>query len=87
MMMNLKLSGKLEGISALLLGGMTSMNDNAVPFGKDAYQIVYDIMDELEIPVIPDCPAGHSDINLPLVMGSHVKINQKKGRITLEFAD
>lgn len=87
MMMNLKLSGKLQVINALLLGGMTSMNDNSVPFGKDAYQIIYDIMDELNIPVIPDCPAGHSATNLPLIMGSHVKINQKAGKITLEFAD
>ncbi|MBS3805888.1 MAG: LD-carboxypeptidase [Bacteroidales bacterium] len=87
MMMNLKLSGKLETISALLLGGMTSMNDNSVPFGKEAYQIVYDIVDDLNIPVVPDCPAGHREPNLPLIMGSHLKINQKRGKVTLEFAD
>jgi len=87
MMMNLKLSGKLEVIKALLLGGMTSMNDNTVPFGKSPYQIIYDIMEDLGKPVIPDCPAGHTDMNLPLVMGSHVKINQKGGKVTLEFAD
>ena len=87
MMMNLKLAGKLEGISALLLGGMTSMNDNTTPFGKNACQIVCDIMDDMNIPVIPDCPAGHSEMNLPLIMGSQVKINQKGEKITLEFAD
>ena len=87
MMMNLKLSGKLEAISALLLGGMTSMNDNTVPFGKTAYQIVYDIMQELDIPVIPDCPAGHMEENLPLVMGSQVKISPGDNKINIEFAD
>ncbi len=87
MMMNLKLSGKLDHIAGLVLGGMTSMNDNSVPFGKNAYQIVFDIMDELEIPVVPDCPAGHQDPNLPLIMGSHVKLYQHEGKINLEFND
>ena len=87
MMMNLKLSGKLDAISALLLGGMTSMNDNTPPFGKTAYQIIYDIMEDLDIPVIPDCPAGHMEENLPLVMGNHIKVTGRDKKINIEFAD
>jgi muramoyltetrapeptide carboxypeptidase len=87
MMMNLKLSGKLEVIKGLLLGGMISMNDNSVPFGKTAYQIIHDIMKEYEIPVIPDCPAGHTEDNLPLVMGGQVKLSTREGKIRIEFVD
>lgn len=87
MMMNLKLSGKLKDICALVVGGMTSMKDNSVAFGKDAYQIIYDIMEDSGVPVIPDYPSGHMETNLPVIMGSDVKINEKGSKITIEFAD
>ena len=36
MMMNLKRNGKLKNLKALIIGGMSDMNDNTIPFGKTA---------------------------------------------------
>ena len=40
MMINLKRTGKLKALSAIVIGGMSDMNDNTIPFGKNALQII-----------------------------------------------
>ena len=42
MMMQLKLSGKLKNLAGLVVGGMSDMKDNPIPFGKTAEEIIYD---------------------------------------------
>ena len=42
MMMALRRAGKLQGLRGLLVGAMSDMHDNAVPFGRTAEEIVRD---------------------------------------------
>jgi muramoyltetrapeptide carboxypeptidase len=63
MMMNLKRAGKLDKLSALIVGGMNDMNDNKVPFGKSAYEIIWDT-------VCFGFPAGHIEDNFAIKMGA-----------------
>jgi len=72
MMMNLKRSGKLEHLKGLIVGSMTRMNDNAVPFGKTANEIIFEAVKDYKYPVCFDFPAGHSDNNLALILGRQV---------------
>ena len=84
MMMNLKTGGKLDNLKALIVGGMTGMNDNAIPYGKDAIEIILSITKDYKYPVIFDCPVGHMEPNLPLIMGGEVnleKVNNSEFRI------
>jgi muramoyltetrapeptide carboxypeptidase len=74
MMMALKRAGKLENLSGLLVGGMTRMNDNEIPFGKTAEEIIMETVEEYDYPVYFGFPAGHVDNNTPLVMGREVSI-------------
>ncbi|MFT4662648.1 MAG: muramoyltetrapeptide carboxypeptidase [Patiriisocius sp.] len=69
MMLNLKRNGKLSRISALLVGGFTKMNDNDIPYGMNAYEIIKESVKEFDYPVVFDFPAGHSDNNLALYLG------------------
>ena len=39
MMLTLKRAGKLKSLAGLIVGGMTDMKDNTVPFGKSAEEI------------------------------------------------
>ena len=78
MLMNFKHGNKFTGLKALLVGGMTDMNDNKTPYGFTAYEIIKNITKDYAFPVIFDFPAGHFKNNLPLVMGSELKI-QKVG--------
>jgi muramoyltetrapeptide carboxypeptidase len=74
MMVSLKRSGKLEGLAGLVVGGMSDMKDNLVPFGKTAEEIVYDAVKEYDFPVCFDFPAGHIDRNLAVVLGRKVRL-------------
>ena len=69
MMMNLKRSGKLSNLKGLIVGGMTKMNDNAIPFGKDAESIIKDAVSEYNYPVCFGFPAGHIKDNRALKLG------------------
>jgi len=74
MMLNLKRSGKLQGLKALVIGGMTDMKDNAIPFGKSAEEIILDAVKEYDYPVAFGISSGHIERNEPLVMGRKMKL-------------
>ncbi|MGB3949091.1 MAG: LD-carboxypeptidase [Bacteroidia bacterium] len=74
MMLNLKRSGKLSHLKALIVGGMTDMKDNTVPFGKTAEEIILDTIKDYNYPVYFGFPAGHIDRNLALYFGKKAKI-------------
>ena len=78
MMMNLKLSGMFENLKALLVGGMTDMHDNTVPFGKTAKEIIIDAVSEYDYPVIFDVPAGHTKNNYALIFGKEVEVKEQE---------
>jgi muramoyltetrapeptide carboxypeptidase len=85
MMMQLKLSGKLKKLKGLIVGGMTDMKDNAIPFGKFPEEIILDAVKEYNYPVCFDFPAGHIDKNLALYFGKEVELNVNDEGATLKF--
>lgn len=74
MMLNLKRSGKLDQLAGLIIGGMTDMKDNTIPFGKTAEEIILDAVKEYDYPVCFNFPAGHVEKNLALYFGRKVKL-------------
>lgn len=85
MMMNLKLSGILNQIAGLVVGGMSDMNDNTVPFGKDAEEIIFEHVKDLNIPVCFGFPAGHQYNNHPLILGEKVFLNVEDDGVNLNY--
>jgi len=69
MMMNLKRNGKLAKLKGLIVGGMSDMRDNAIPFGKTAEAIIREAVEEYGYPVCFNFPAGHIDDNRTLILG------------------
>jgi muramoyltetrapeptide carboxypeptidase len=74
MMMNLKRTGKLAKLKGLIVGGMSRMNDNVIPFGKNPREIILDAVKEYAYPVCFDFPAGHLDPNLALILGRKIRM-------------
>lgn len=85
MMLQLKRSGKLKNLKGLIVGGMSDMKDNAIPYGKTANEIVLDAVKEYNYPVCFDFPAGHIDKNLALVFGKKVKLTVTKNKTQLIY--
>jgi muramoyltetrapeptide carboxypeptidase len=69
MMVNLRRAGKLENLAGLVVGGLTKMNDNAIPFGQTAGEIIAAEINDFSFPVGFGFPAGHQESNLALIMG------------------
>lgn len=69
MMIALKRAGKLDGLKGLIVGAMSDMKDNTIPFGKTAEEIIIDAVKEYNYPVCFGFPAGHIDRNLAVVFG------------------
>jgi len=85
MMVNLKRSGKLAGIKGLIVGGLNKMNDNTVPFGKQAEQIIAEYAQDAGIPVCFNFPAGHIADNRALIMGREVQLDIDAQSVSLRF--
>ena len=85
MMMQLKLSGKLKNLKGLIVGGMTDMKDNAIPFGKFPEEIILDAVKEYNYPVCFDFSAGHIDRNLAMYFGREVELDVTDDGATLKF--
>ncbi|KOS06924.1 peptidase S66 [Flavobacterium akiainvivens] len=75
MMFNLKRNGYFKEVKGIIIGGMTKMKDNDVPWGHDALQIVQDITKEYNIPICFNFPAGHIQDNRALIMGGQVTLD------------
>ena len=86
MMMCLKRSGKLCNLRGLIVGGMSDMHDNAIPFGKTAEEIIWDAVKEYDYPVCMGMPFGHIGMeNLALTLGRQTKLNiQPNGDVTIK---
>lgn len=85
MMLQLKRSGKLKNLKGLIVGGMSDMKDNAVPYGKTAEEIVWDAVKEYKFPVCFNFPAGHIEKNMALYFGRKAKLSVNKKGIELLF--
>lgn len=74
MLMALKRAGMLQNLKALIVGSMTDMRDNAIPFGKTAEEIILEAVQEFDFPVCFNFPAGHLTDNRALVFGATAEI-------------
>jgi muramoyltetrapeptide carboxypeptidase len=75
MMWNLKLSGKLENLAGLIIGGFTDMKDNTIPFGQTAYEIIAEAVADYNYPVVFDFPFGHIADNRALILGKEAVLD------------
>lgn len=83
-MMQLKRADKLKNLKGLIVGGMSDMRDNAIPYGKSAIEIIAEAVAEYDYPVCFDFPSGHIDRNLPLVLGTDVRL-EVENEVALNF--
>jgi muramoyltetrapeptide carboxypeptidase len=85
MMMNLKRNGLLTNLRGLIVGGMNDMNDNTIPFGKNAEEIIWDAVKEYDYPVCFNFPAGHINDNRALILGRSATFAVYSDTVQLSF--
>lgn len=85
MVLQLKRSGKLKNLNALIVGGMSDMKDNAVPYGKTAEEIILDAVKEYNYPVCFNFPAGHIEQNMALYLGKKAQLKVTASKVTFNY--
>ena len=85
MMQNLKRNGYFENLKGLIVGSMTDMHDNEIPFGQNEVGIVMEIAKKYHFPVCFYFPAGHQKDNRTLILGKDVQFEVNDEEVILEF--
>lgn len=70
----MKLAGKFNQLSGLVVGQITEVKDNLTPFGASGYEIIKNVVEEFDFPVLFNFPSGHSNPNMPLMLGAEIKL-------------
>ncbi|MFY7938848.1 MAG: S66 peptidase family protein [Flavobacterium sp.] len=85
MMYNLKRNGYFDNVKGIIVGSMTDMHDNEIPFGQNEVQIITEIAKDLSIPIAFQFPAGHQKDNRTLILGKQVHFEVNEKEIKLKF--
>ena len=85
MMMSLKLNGFFENCKGIIIGGITNVPENDPPFGLSLEELVRDVVDDPNMPILFDFPSGHFANNKSLPFGRLVQleIDDKKGKLVI----
>ena len=85
MMMNLKRNSYLDQAKGFVIGGLTDMNDNAIPFGESAEEIVQRHLAPFNKPTAFGAPYGHLKQNEPLGMGMDIELHIQKDSVQIFY--
>jgi muramoyltetrapeptide carboxypeptidase len=86
MMMQLKRSGKLENLAGIVVGGMSEMKDNTIPFGKTAEEIIAEHVQEFDYPVCFNFPVGHQPDNRAMKLGMVAELEVNESNVLFKQA-
>ncbi|PIV50848.1 MAG: LD-carboxypeptidase [Flavobacteriaceae bacterium CG02_land_8_20_14_3_00_34_13] len=85
MLQNLKRNGYFENLAGFIVGGMAKMNDNTIPFGKTAEEIIAETVSGYNFPVCFGFPAGHMEDNQAIILGTEVVLEVGEWKTSLAF--
>ena len=87
MLHSLKRADYFSKCSGLIVGDFTDIKKNETKFGKNLYEIINEIVEDYNIPVMYGFPAGHGEKNLPLIFGRNVRINVRENKSEIRFSN
>ena len=87
MMLNMLMSGSLNKITGLVIGGFTDIKDNKIPFGKNYNEIIVEAVKKFSFPVAFSFPAGHQSENKTLIFGRKMQLRVEDGVSNIIFEE
>lgn len=85
MLVQLKRAGKLKNLAGLVVGHMTDIKEDELPFGETVEQIIDNHTREFSFPIGFNFPIGHQHPNLAWVEGAVGQLNVTNDPSTLSF--
>lgn len=85
MLFHMKEAGMFENIRGLIVGELTEMKDQIIPFGKTTDEIILDVCGDLNIPIVTNFPCGHGNYQATLPISLPVELRADKNFVELLF--
>ena len=87
LLQSLKRAGYFDNCKAVIVGDITKLRRNTTSWGKPIEQLILDVFEECDFPVLFDFPAGHEKDNRALIFGRTVELNINSYESTVIFED
>ena len=78
MLYSLKRADYFENCKGLIVGQISDVKKNTTDFGKSINELILDVLDEYNFPILFDFPAGHEKTNFPIILGRKVILDVSK---------
>lgn len=85
MLQSLKRAGYFKNCKGIIVGDISNVKKNSTPWGKPMEQLILDVVEEYNFPVLFNFPAGHKEKNLTLILGRTIELKVKKDESTILF--
>lgn len=84
MLQSLKRAGYFDNCKGLIVGDMSRMRKNTTAWGTSVEQLILDVLEECDFPILFGFPAGHEKDNRALILGRTVdlEVGKDKGIVT-----
>ena len=87
MLFHMKEAGMFENIRGLIVGELTEMKDEIIPFGKTTDEIILDVCGDLNIPIVTNFPCGHGNYQATLPISLPVELRADNNYVELIFLE
>lgn len=87
MLVQLKRSGYLEGLTGMIMGGFTDCNEAPLTIGKSVQELILEHTEDYQFPIAFNFPLGHVPANHPVIFGvrTNLLISSEKVQLTVQL--
>jgi len=85
MLQSLKRAGYFENCKGLIVGSISKVRKNTTAFGRTLEEVILDVVEEYDFPVLFNFPAGHEDDNRAMILGRNIKLTVDKDTSSVVF--
>lgn len=87
MMVHLKRTGKLANLAGLIVGQMSDIADDKVPFGYSVDEIILQHCEGTDFPIVSNFPFGHGPKQLVMPIGIRCRLQASKTTVDFNFLE
>ncbi len=87
MLISMKRAGYFENCKGIIVGDISKVRKNTTPWGKPVKQLILDMFEAYDFPILFDFPAGHEKDNRALILGRTVHLNVGNDKSTVNYKE
>jgi len=81
----LKRAGKLAKLKGLIIGAFNEIEEEQIPFGQTADEVIWELIKEYDYPVCFNFPTGHIENNLTMIVGAEVELKIETNKVEFKY--